>query len=448
MAATPTLNPRTQRRNFLFMLGDFTLFGVGFVGILNPSVLPPAFVAALGGGPILIGLAGMLFGVVWHTPQLFFAWWVNRAPYKKRYVVAAGIPARAVFFPAALLMLVAGPEQPGLLIFLMLGAYAALAFGDSFCMLGWLDILGSSINDRMRSWLFGFGEAAVNVVGALLVARFVYVVLDTEQGMTFPENYALLLLVAGALLLFSLMMFTGIREGASPTPEESPSLRQYGRFLSRLVREDVMFRRFLAARFVYTLVEIAVPFYVAFAIQVLGQPDNIAVSDSVAVRTLTNIFAPLILGRLAERYGTRLVILIGAVAAVLHPLLALSASVLGPVGIHLAWVAYGIVTLAGLIGFLNWLVEYAPPAYRPIYGGMAYTVLAAALFSPLLGGVIVEASSYQVVFILASALGVVALFLLLRLPEPRHRQPDAVVLPPLPIGETGEAAAIGYGTDR
>jgi len=71
-------------------------------------------------------------------------------------------------------------------------------------------------------------------------------------------------------------------------------------------------------------------------------------------------------------------------------------------------------------GFLNWVVEYAPDGYRPIYSGLANTLGLVALSAPLFGGLIVQVASFDVLFAAASGLGVLAVALILRLPDPRR----------------------------
>ncbi len=412
-------DPRVQRRNFLALMGDYILFGIAF-SILNPSALPPDFVASLGGGAVLVGLAGLVFRVTWLLPQLFFAPWVNRATRKKHYVTLPALPGRLVFLPVALLMTLAGPEQPGLLIALLLGSYAALALGDGLSVLAWMDVLGSSLSNERRGWLFGSAQAVTGAIVAVLVSPLVRVILGPE-GPPFPNNYALLLAIVGLLLGLALLSFVQVREGPSPPPKDSPTFRQYRTFLARVLREDAGFRQYLLTRFVYDLAAIAMPFYIVFATRVLGQPSAVALSDQILLLTVTGIVAALLLGRLNERRGPRSVIILAASAATVSPLLALSANATGVLGLHLAWIGIGLVNTAFVPGFLNWVVEYAPEGYRPIYSGLANSFSAAALLAPLLGGVIVEASSYGALFVVASALGGAALLLALRLPGLRKQ---------------------------
>ncbi len=413
-------DPRVRRRNFLALMGDYVLFGLAF-GILNPSVLPPDFVAQLGGGPILVGLAGLAFKLPWLLPQLLVAPLVNRARCKKHYVTIPALPTRGWYLPVAALMVLAGPGQPGLLIALLLSGYATLAVGDGLAVVAWMDVIGSSLGNELRGWLFGAAQATTGVITAVAISPLVRLILGAN-GPSFPNNYALLLAIAGVLLLLALLSYTRVQEGHSPPPKDSPSLRQYRAFLARLLRGDNGFCHYLVMRFVYDLSAIAIPFYIVFATQQLGQESAVAISDQVLLTTLTGTVAALGLGRVNERLGSHAVIRIATLAATLGPLLILSTGAIGVLGLHLLWISLGVLNVAFVPGFLNWVVEYAPEGYRPIYSGLSNTFSVIALLGPLFGGVIVNLASYGALFALAAVLGGSALLLALGLPDPRKNR--------------------------
>jgi len=426
-AAADLTDPRVQRRNFLALLGDYVLFGIAF-GFLNPTSLPSDFVARLGAGAVVVGLAGSVWRISWMMPQLVFGQIVNRARRKKHYATIPGIPARTWFLPVALLMIAAGPEQPELLIVLLLSGYAVLAFGDGLSSVAWMDVIGSSLSNNHRSWLFGLAQAVVGVIVALLVAPLVRAILS-PAGPAFPNNYALILAISSVVLMLALFSYSRVKEGPSPPPKNSPTLKQLLPFLARVVREDPNFRFYLGLRFVYDLSMLAFPQYIVFATQVLGQESGVAISDQIALTTLTATLASLVYGRITQRLGSRYVILIATGAAVLGPLLLLSTNSIGVLGLHLMWISVGVLNVSFVPGFLNWVVEYAPDGYRPIYGGLANTFSIVALLAPLAGGLIVEQWSYEALFAVAGVLGGLALLLALRLPEPRQVRPDTALTP-------------------
>lgn len=413
-----------QRRSMVGFIADYVLFAMA-LAILNPGVLPPDFVTQLGGSPVLAGLAGLIFRAFWLVPQMFFAAWINRMPHKKRYIILPAIPGRTFLLVAAGLMVAVGPDHPDVLIVLLLSGLATLGFCDGMSAVAWMDVLGSSLSVSQRSWMISLSQALGGAMVAVLVTPLVRHVLG-PTGPLFPANYALLLAISSVLLVLGISAYVLVREGHSPPPADSPSLRQYRAFVWRSLRQDHGFRRYLLTRFVFDLGNAGLPFYIVFATRVLGQASAVALSDQILLTTITGIAAAFLLGRVNLRYGPRRVMILAGVAAMSGPLLVLSARLLGPTGLHLAWITVAVINTAFVPGFLNWVVEYAPEGYRPIYSGLANTLGMVALAAPLIGGVIVQTLSYEALFAAASALGVLAVVLILRLPDPRQSR-QAVV---------------------
>ncbi len=412
------LLPRVQRVNMVSFMWDSILFGIGF-SILNASVLPPQFISQLGGGPLAVGLAGLIFRAVWLTPQLLVAPYVNRAPRKKAFYVIPSLPGRSLFIPVSITMMLLGPEQPVLLALTMLGGYVALALGDGLGVVAWMDLLGSSLSSTWRTRMMSWSQATNGLIVALVVSPLVRFLLGPE-GPAFPNNYALLLLIAGVLLTVALGSYLFIREGNSPPPQDSPGLRQYRSFLGRLLRRDAGFRSYILLRICYDFSLLGLPFYIVFATTTMGQQSAVALSDQILLVTVTGVAAALVLGRINERRGPHNVLVIATGAATLGPLLMLSTAAIGTPGLHLLWITVGVLNSSFVPGFLNWIVEYAPEGYRPIYSGTANTIGAMALVAPMLGGLIVSLISYQALFLTGAALGLLALTLAIRLPEPRQ----------------------------
>jgi MFS family permease len=222
--------------------------------------------------------------------------------------------------------------------------------------------------------------------------------------------------------------FTLVVEPVEPVNEERVSLgRQFRRALD-LPRRDANYRRFLTMRLLLMAAEIATPFYIVYA--------NRALSVSVGMvgvyltgATLASFASNLLWGRISDRRGNKLLIVLANSLGLLIPLTALSIVPLtnlwpglrefAPGIFALVFVLSGASKSARMIGNMNFLLEIAPADNRPLYIGFTNTIMGIALLATSVGGLIVDITGFTVLFSLALAFYAVAFFLTLRLQEPR-----------------------------
>jgi MFS family permease len=128
-------------------------------------------------------------------------------------------------------------------------------------------------------------------------------------------------------------------------------------------------------------------------------------------------------GYISNRRGNKLVLVAVSGVAVLCPVLAL-------LGVHflpgLPLVSLGAVffligsSWGGLgLGYNNYLLDVSPDDQRPAYLGFMNTFLAPALLLSAVGGLIIDWTSYEVLFAIAGGAGLAALVFALELEEPR-----------------------------
>jgi MFS family permease len=164
----------------------------------------------------------------------------------------------------------------------------------------------------------------------------------------------------------------------------------------------------------------AAGFFTVYALRVHGAPAwQVGVFTTLMLAGHTG--GSLALGWLADRFGHRLVLLLGAASMLAANLLALTASSLET--FQIVFVAAGFQQAAINVSSLNILLDFAPAAEeRPTYVGLGNTAMApVALVAPLAAGLLADAAGFGLTFALAASFGVVALALLLgRVREPRR----------------------------
>ena len=112
------------------------------------------------------------------------------------------------------------------------------------------------------------------------------------------------------------------------------------------------------------------------------------------------------------------------------PLVALLAPASGLHGAGLEWLfalmfftvgVSGVSASALFIGFTNFVIDHSTPEQRPAYLGLSNALSGPAVLAAILGGWILQRTSYAVLFVLTAAVLLVAQFFAARLPEPRRR---------------------------
>ena len=428
----PTVSPQvaaerepTYRRNFLIFLSDYAIFGVG-LSLIGATTVIPDFVRKLTDSEIVIALSSQLFEMGWLLPQLLVARRLTNVANKKWWFVAPNIPVRTVILIFSGLIVVLGPDRRSAILVLFLIFYALAALGDGLVGVPWMDLVGTSLDDRRRARLFGFGSAltGVAVLGLAPVVRFV---LD-KSGPSFPNNYALLFAIAGVLFLVTIPPTLFIRElpGGGKPHEPMPSLREYLPELGHVLHHDMPFRAIIMARLLAALYMLAAPFYIGFATERLGISSGVAVSNLLVMQTFGSVGGALIFSWLGER-RTLLFIRFAMVIGMMQPALALLSGLVGPAPLYVAFLAGGLVGGTLGISFLNWVIAYPSPEQRPIYSGLFNSVSAiSVLAAPLIGGVLVQFAGYEVAFAAALVMMASALFVATRYGQEPHqnRQPD------------------------
>jgi MFS family permease len=235
----------------------------------------------------------------------------------------------------------------------------------------------------------GLAGVGVGVLVGLVLNRY-----------AFPADYALLFALAGVMMALAAIALALIRE---PPPEEADpdtESKAAGGWLKPLLTDRV-FGHLMACRMLVGMVDMAIPFYVGHAEKVLRLPES-TVGGFVIAQTVAGVIASPVLGWINERWGARNVIRIGSAAAAIGPLFALAAHLAGGGWLARAYpfvyVALGVVNSSWMLGFFNYMLEIAPPGIRSVYVGLGNTIMGALTLLPMLGGWLLEATSYTTLF--------------------------------------------------
>ncbi len=423
------------RRNWIAFFGDYVFFGLGLT-FASTSTILPAFAAALTSNKILIGAVSSVWLGGWLLPQVLAANYLTNKPRKYPIMMWGQLIGRPVFPLFVVWLLFGGARFPTLTLFLFLIMLALFAGTDALVALAWFDLMGKALAAETRGRLIGIGQVVTGIAAIGVGALIRYLL--SPQGPPFPMNYTIIFGLASLNYGLSLVSCALIVEPSEAVAETRPTLRDYFPQLLRLWREDAAFSRVTLTRLLFGLGGLATTFYVVYATDVLRLPVS-SIGLFAGASTLGVAIAGIVLGIVADRAGSHRVIQITTWLAVVVPVLALAihAGLFGSTKAFVYPVLYVVLGMEEgsiMLGFLNYVLEIAPPGQRPTYMGLTNTITGLLIAVPLVGGLLLQMTSYPVLFALTAIGTLGGALLSLRLPNPRKEKGEAPHLESSPHG--------------
>lgn len=412
--------PPHFRHNFAVLLTDYIFFGVAYA-FLNPGTVLPAFARTLTASEPLVGMVSTVMAAGWLLPQLGAGAWMARHSRKKPFLVRAIYIGRPVYFLLALAAWAGLTRFPSLMLLLFLAGMGWFNLLDGIAAVAWFDIMAGAIPPTRRARLIGAGQLISGILG-IVVGGIVGTIMESP-AFPYPHNYALIFALAGLSLLPSTIALTTVREVRKDPPSASGDSLHLLRELREVWRNWPDFRRLVFIRWLFGLFGLAFPFYILHAKDVIGLPEAV-IGWFVSAQMLGGILASIGLGWLSERKGPRAAIWAGAIANLICPLLALA--------IHLTrarWLAltyplvyfsYGFLNNSWMMGFFNYLLEITPEDRRTLFVGLYNTLGGVLIPTSFLGGLILQATSYPVLFLVTAAGVAAGLWISLGLKDTRR----------------------------
>jgi MFS family permease len=423
----PTPNSH-YRRNFACFMLDYVFFGVG-MAFVSPTTVLPSFISQLTDSAPMIGMASTIQTGAWLLPQLIAASFLADKDRRKPYLLLSAALGRSIFWSLSGILFLIGNRAPALILGLFLVALTIFTGTDALAAVAWFDILSEAIPAARRGRLFGIGQ----VVSGLLAVGVGAVVnaLLGPHGPPFPNNYALLFFLAGLGLLASWIAISFLHEPARSAQTEKLSWNDFLPQLVAVLRENHAFSLVTALRLLMGLSGMASPFYVIYATDGLHLGAE-SVGLFLSSQVVGSILAGFAWGYLNERSGSKIVIQCSTILALASPLLALLIRPLdnlaGTSAVYvysLIFLAIGALNSSYMPGFINFVLELAPPEERATYIALTNTLCGVLLVVPFLGGWLLQATSYPVLYAVTAGGVAFALLLTFRLEEPRQNASEA-----------------------
>ena len=421
MTTDSRITTKYYQRNYFLGMVNGGLFGL-VDSVASPYLVLSVFVHALGAPNFLIGLLPAIANGGWYLPQFLISHRLQALPRKLTvYNGAAMVRAIcwAVIIAATFLL---GQSNPLLLLGIFFGFYSIYCFAAGFAGTPFMDIVARTIPVQRRGSYFGARDlwgAFMSIGAGLIVAQL----LNPDIAPAFPLNFGILFLITGIAVWIGLGAFAFVVEPVDHSAKPAVSFIDHARSARHLVQQNNTYRRYLFARIMLAISDIATPFYAIYATTVLRIPAE-AIGAYIGISTISSLIANPIWSRTSDQHGNRIVLLGAATSLLMLPILALlfglvsdGAALALPFGI--LYMISGIARPAANIAYPSYLLEISPEADRPLYISFTNTILGIATCVPVVGGILLDLFGFRMVFLLALGISLTAWWLARGMIEPR-----------------------------
>ncbi len=407
------------RHNLVFNVADGTMFLFGLSFVSTTTILP-VYVSHLTTSAVVIGLAPALESLGWYLPQLFIAPLVEGLTRVKPILLTVSLAERIPFMIIAFVIAALPPTASGnstLPLVIFFGILSLRMFASGVSAIPWQEMIARIIPTRQRGRFFAaqrfFGGIA-GLIGAAVAA-------ETLNHYVYPLNYALCFFFAFGAVMISWVFLSRTIEPRQRTEAPRGRVMSYWRQLPVVLRQDHNFALYLVARGLGYLGSMATAFFAVHAVQRFGLGDDQA-AIFTAILLASNTVASAAWGWLGDRWGQKLVL---AASSLIYAL-ALTLAWLGDdlTVYYFVFLLVGLANAGLIISDLALVLEFAPPARRPTYMGIARGLLGPWIgLAPILGGVLLAWFGYSTLLAIGWVLTCAGLVMVTaQVKEPRLRQ--------------------------
>jgi len=411
------------RRNFYLNVFDGAVFAFAMAVVAQNTVFP-VFIKSIGGSSIAIGLIPVFWTIGFNFPQILIANFAGKIPYKKDLLLLTCFFQRLFWLALGLVSYFLLPKlsvEMGVIIIFFFFTLAALGGGINFP--GWFDLISKITPVNLRGRLFAWRVS----IGALLGVLGGYLVKYILGKYAFPNNYALLFLIAFLITMVSYALLFFIKEEQPSKTGIKSSFYEYLRYLPVVLRRDKNFRNFLIADVTMIVAFTSFAFFTVDAIEKFSLPDSSAGVFTMIIM-VSMVIGSLFFGHLADVYGHKINLVFISLFTMIACILAIFA-----VNIYMFYFVFVFSALATAllqISRITIVAEMCSEKDRAIYVALTNIVTVPFVLTGILAGWIAYLFDYNLVFTISSVISCIALFWYLKMvKEPRVKKSfDEIIL--------------------
>ncbi len=401
-----------QPRSFVLMLLSLMLTKLGD-SLVSARLVLPWMLSSLGAPAIFISALVPLRESLALLPQLFVAQKLREQPVRKWFWVAGSIGQALSLLAMLFAVATLDGDMLGWSVVILL---ALFSLSRGICSVANKDVTGKTVSKTRRGRMSG---VAASAAGLLTLLTALVIIFAPEMDGQRPLFVALL--GAGvALWVVAALLYAGIPEVAGATEGGGNALTEAVKSMS-LLWQNRQFGHFVVSRALLVAAAFAIPYIV-----VLIQREGEAELTSLGSLMLASGLAGLLAGRFWGRWSDSASHHVMAAASVMSTLvmgIALALYYWAPDALGMQWVAAALLFSSAVahhgarVGRKTYLVDMATQDNRAQLTAVSNTVMGVVLLAGLLLGWVDAAYGVAAVLWVLAAIGVIATFSALRLPD-------------------------------
>ncbi|MGM7319646.1 MFS transporter [Idiomarina sp. ST10R2A5] len=401
-----------QPRSFVLMLLSLMLTKLGD-SLVSARLVLPWMLSSLGAPAIFISALVPLRESLALLPQLFVAQKLREQPVRKWFWVAGSIGQALSLLAMLFAVATLDGDMLGWSVVILL---ALFSLSRGICSVANKDVTGKTVSKTRRGRMSG---VAASAAGLLTLLTALVIIFAPEMDGQRP--LFVVLLGAGVVLwVVAALLYAGIPEVAGATEGGGNALTEAVKSMS-LLWENRQFGHFVVSRALLVAAAFAIPYIV-----VLIQREGEAELTSLGSLMLASGLAGLLAGRFWGRWSDSASHHVMAAASVMSTLvmgIALALYYWAPDALGMQWVAAALLFSSAVahhgarVGRKTYLVDMATQDNRAQLTAVSNTVMGVVLLAGLLLGWVDAAYGVAAVLWVLAAIGVIATFTALRLPD-------------------------------
>ena len=375
---------------------------------MDVDTIIPSMLLKAGGNSVHLGfLTAIVLGGS-GVFQLIFAPILSKNSLKLKYLLL-GINLRIVALLLMSAMFFFSHSLTGdtiiLLIFILISIFS---FSGSYANVSYIDILGKSVKEESRKHFFSIKEI-ITGVGILMSA---IVVREFIKRFEYPDNYSLLFLVAGILLLIASLGFWNLREIRTINPVKK-NLIDFFKLIPKEIKKNSNLKYYLLIINTLGLGIGFMPFLILLAKENFDLSYKL-IGNFLLFRIIGTLLVSTIFYKLSSKIGYKLLLIIAIIIGSTIPIFALTLSD-NQYFYQYIFILSGIFVSIFKISNNGILLEISTNENRTMYAGISGAGKIFSTIFPLIAGVLIFYIGYNFVFIIVTVIILLSYFFVKRI---------------------------------